>query len=1333
MIEATCTACGNINRVAETDIPVGSKFVNCASCKARVAIPTKTSLGASAPKPPAMPAPPPIPPAPKSDPLGLSDLPVPKRGSALGPDASKPAPRSGLAAALDSELPAPRGAPRPASVPASATPSALDLDDLLPPGAELGRGVSDLPTPRKEGRTKDFGDLPAPKATRSASDIPPARVPTLPSVAELPQPRGISDLPTPKAPLRTPIPRPPPVSTKSAPAPAPPKPAPASLLDLPMPKPAGPGEQLTPRRPSGIIDLPTPSTSPGTDLTPRAPSGIVDLPMPKSGGSVDLPAPKGFFDDLPQPASAAAQNRSDLPAPKGFFDDLPGRPNTSKADKPELPAPQGFFDDLPGRVNPNKPAAAEVPAPKGFFDDLPGRVNPNKPAPAEVPAPKGFFDDLPQPSLNKGGVKPQTQPPPIGIELGPALDLETPPTPGSSSQFDDLDLSTPTTGQMRVEGKRASTAQQPIDHDPLPPSASFKGAELQLEEPRPGVAPTSKLGPKRTKAASAKFDPLAAKIRAQRAKKVLLGVVLLGALGGGGFVLYRRHAAKQEAADQRDEELGKARKALGASDAGHWDKAFAFARRVLDSDDQNAEALGIAAESELASGLATGVNTTPKFTKARQLISTAVSANLMTPELVRAQALSSIVAKQPDRAIEKLKPLASAAPNNTALAIYLGWAFAAKGDTESAIKSFDQAVTTGVDNMKVLALYGRGRAKLARADLAGARADFAAVLELAKTHVGAQVGLAAAQPVASSQAQEADLMAILARKDLDGDDPRAVVHGWVLAADAAMRGNRLDVARERYRKALALVNDDVTALTGLAEVELRDNKRDAAAAMLKKAFAASPDDLRAQLVQIQLSIAKNDFKDASTRLATLTALKPPPPVIDLARIQLISGRLLDAQGDDNGALEAYLASAKLAGELDLTPTLAAVTKLNAMAGKDPAKATQLRARADELLTSLATSAQNDPGLALTLGMSYLQADDAAKAEPWLRRVVEKRPSDAEPQYQLAKALAKLGRSEDAISGMQSAITKDPTRTDIGLELARTFEAADRDADAGALYTKLLDATKDNLELRARGGVFFARTNQIDKAAEQGAKILAVEPGNAAGLYLKAEGLYLAQRFDEAFKLFKQAVDTDRDPQYLDGQGRAAEALALKDKDARFQDTALRAYMGAVEKAPGMFNPNAGMGRLYVLRREAAKAVPPLLAAYKIRADADVATNLGLAYKELQQNPTAIQWLSKAIELRPNAEASMNLGELYFMANDGAKAAKAYTVATDAALVQEKRTGKPVPWVTSALYRLGALQRDLRNDAATYDAWQKYVDHNPPKGAELNEVKNALATWLRKRQ
>src|SRR5277367_3018671 len=113
MIEATCPACGTLNRFADAEVPPGAKFASCASCKARIPIPIGVKpVGPG--KPPVRPTPPPIPvpvPAKRDAVIDLADLPAPRRTSALGgAGESKPAPKSALAAA---DLPAPKGAKLP--------------------------------------------------------------------------------------------------------------------------------------------------------------------------------------------------------------------------------------------------------------------------------------------------------------------------------------------------------------------------------------------------------------------------------------------------------------------------------------------------------------------------------------------------------------------------------------------------------------------------------------------------------------------------------------------------------------------------------------------------------------------------------------------------------------------------------------------------------------------------------------------------------------------------------------------------------------------------------------------------------------------------------------------------------------------------------------------------------------------------------------------------------------------------------------------------------------------------------------------------------------------
>ena len=591
---------------------------------------------------------------------------------------------------------------------------------------------------------------------------------------------------------------------------------------------------------------------------------------------------------------------------------------------------------------------------------------------------------------------------------------------------------------------------------------------------------------------------------------------------------------------------------------------------------------------------------------------------------------------------------------------------------------------------KLPALYARAGEHLELAQLAEARADYAAVLELDHDHIGAQVGLAAALPPSAARQQEADLLAVLARKDLAAADPRAVARAWTYAGAAALRAGRLDVARDRFRKALAAQPQDVAATTGLAETELRDGKLTPAAELIASALALAKDDVPAQLVQSELEIKQNNLALATKRLAALASHPTPLSPRDRARLHLVTGRLFEAQGKDDQAVDAYAEGAKAAGELDLTPLMAAVTKLTAMTlaaqnANDAARAGELRERSEQLLGDLAGLAERDPELAMTVGVAFLQVGNPSKAVTWLRRVTEARPDDTEGWFQLGRALLGAGEAAEAQAALAKAQAREPARVDVGVALARSYEALGKDADAGALYAKLLAAPEPSLELRGRAGRFYARTGARDKAGVQGAEIVKIDPNNAAGLYLKGEGLLLAQKPQEAKQAFARAVEIERDPAYLDALGRAAEALALGG-DREMQDLALRSYLAAAETTPPPFNALAGQGRLYVARHEAAKAVPPLLAAARANAkDAEVMRLLGAAYQELQKVPTALQWLESSVQLAPHAETYWRIGQLYHDTNRGPAAAAALASAVRLADEDERRTKQPVAWLTDALY------------------------------------------------
>jgi cytochrome c-type biogenesis protein CcmH/NrfG len=123
--------------------------------------------------------------------------------------------------------------------------------------------------------------------------------------------------------------------------------------------------------------------------------------------------------------------------------------------------------------------------------------------------------------------------------------------------------------------------------------------------------------------------------------------------------------------------------------------------------------------------------------------------------------------------------------------------------------------------------------------------------------------------------------------------------------------------------------------------------------------------------------------------------------------------------------------------------------------------------------------------------------------------------------------------------------------------------------------------------------------------------------------------------------------------------------------------------------------------------------------------------IGAAYQDIQQPAIALQWLQDAVRIAPSAEAFWRIGQIERDANHGPQAAAALNNATRLAGESEKRTGRPVAWLTEALYLQGRVSFDLHSEAAARDSWLQYVARNPPASAQLTEVKQLLATALRR--
>jgi hypothetical protein len=924
MIQVTCGACGAMQELVDADVPPGGKSITCASCKSRIAVPGSKPATASA---------------------ALPDLPAPRRPSPLaaaGP--AKPAPRSALSSVED--LPTPRKpalpdlSPLPQSPSASAAARISEATDLPAPKRTA---LPAIPPPMVSGPS--VPDLVAPKRAPTPPPVVP-RPPAIPSIGSKATVTGIAPGSRPPATAAGPGE----IDLDDLLAPA----ARSGLSDLPAPR--RPGDLPAPKRPSEPADLPT----------PKRPAEIADLPQPASAaaqarhqaGSSDLPAPKGFFDDLPQPARNQAGS-SDLPAPKGFFDDLP---QPAKQSSTGLPAPKGFFDDIPqvakhqsGSVTPvtHPPPAAARPMPSAATARPMPAAAPARPAAgdggrmhspsAPPPTADDLFNDLTPPPVlttppaldlddldlgppgdaaagaprakspssgargsQPGPAKSQTIPPPSGTRSTEDSDVDGQALPmldlGDSSadrvDFGGVDLpkATPIAPAHGPTGVSFKASRPGGNHEPMALSGNAADLALDIED-------TKKAPERRKRRTSIKQGKAASATTPESRKRtrvILLVVLLLAGAAAGGFYLWRRHEKAQAAAAELEDKIKGARAAMLAGDAQHWSRAQLLANQVFTASPTNAEAAGIAATAAFASVFDDGQGAEQRAKAGAATINLALGKALSGPDLDKAQGLKLVNDGQAQRGLEKyLDPVAKRAPADGNAALFQGWGRLAAGDYTGAIEAFDRSAKA-LPKRDLPALLGRARAKLAMGDLAGARADFTIVLERDKAHVGAQVGLAAsASTPAEISQREKDLAALLRTKDIDKSDPRALAQAYTLLGDDARRSNRFDSARDHYRKAAVKAPLETAALRGLAELEMVEGKLDAAAETIEKGLAVAPGDIDLHLVAGEIEVRRGKLAEAEARIAKIKELKPTSPAFK-SRLFLLIGRWHEANNRLDG-------------------------------------------------------------------------------------------------------------------------------------------------------------------------------------------------------------------------------------------------------------------------------------------------------------------------------------------------------------------------------------------------------------------------------------------------
>ena len=348
---------------------------------------------------------------------------------------------------------------------------------------------------------------------------------------------------------------------------------------------------------------------------------------------------------------------------------------------------------------------------------------------------------------------------------------------------------------------------------------------------------------------------------------------------------------------------------------------------------------------------------------------------------------------------------------------------------------------------------------------------------------------------------------------------------------------------------------------------------------------------------------------------------------------------------------------------------------------------------------------------LNLAAVYVSNRELAEAEDVFRKAVEANPKSAQARAALGRFYFSVGKMAEAEAGLRAAIDLDPRAVLPRLSLIPVYLVTRRMADAEKLGKALKTIAPDNPDAYRALGLFYAATDQKEKAAAEFRDLSKSKPKDTTVKMLLIDTLIERGQIREAEVLDRELLKTSpgdsqgllfkgrifiADGKYKDalpelekglkGEPRSGPGhyfLGVAQSALGFRSQARSSWVHALELQPQMTNAQIALAELDAnsgnydealrLAGEALKAHPDLVSAHLIRAKALLAkgdkkegeTELqaaldrdpvflpaltALATLRVKENrsPEVLRRLSKLLEQYPqNAGLHFLLATVYF--------------------------------------------------------------------------------------
>lgn len=519
-------------------------------------------------------------------------------------------------------------------------------------------------------------------------------------------------------------------------------------------------------------------------------------------------------------------------------------------------------------------------------------------------------------------------------------------------------------------------------------------------------------------------------------------------------------------------------------------KALATLQPVLDKIANSPDMLGLAGEVYLQNG---------DNQKAEEYFKKALA--LDPKDVVKRTSLALTHLRKgngggADAAFSELEQIAATDSGTTAdlalISTLLG-----RNEVDKALKAIAALEKKLPDNP--LPHYMRGRALLAKKDVASARNSFDQALKINPAYF----------PAAAS----------LAGLDLADKQP--------------------DSAKKRFETIVASDPKNVPALLALADLHARTGSPVAdVAVLINKAITANPTDPGARLALINLHLANKDPKKAAAVAQDATAvIRDNPMLTDML------GRALQAADEPNQALAAY---GKLVAMQPNSPLPHMRMAEIHMAGKNREAAEQSLRKALELKPDFVEAQR-------ALAVTYLDARKPQEAIAVAREVQKQRPREGVGYMMEGDIAASKKDWASAASSYRSGLKQEPA-TELAIKLNAVLNAANNTGEAEKFAAGWIKEHPKDVAFRLALADLALARKEYATASQQYRNILEFEPKNAlvlnnlawsAARQKDAKALEYAEKANELAPNQPAFMDTLAD--LLAEKGDTARALTLQQK------------------------------------------------------------------------------------------------------------------------------------------------------------------------------------------